>query len=72
MEHLDLLVFGLLVAVAGLAVVARALGLPYPILLVLGGCAIGFVPGVPTVRLNPDVVLLLFLPFLLYGAAFFS
>jgi Na+/H+ antiporter len=71
-EHLDLLVFGLLVAVAGLAVVARALGLPYPILLVLGGCAIGFVPGVPEVQLDPDIVLLLFLPFLLYGAAFFS
>jgi CPA1 family monovalent cation:H+ antiporter len=70
--HLGLIVFGLLVAVAGLAVLARAMGLPYPILLVLGGCAIGFVPGVPTVQLNPDIVLLLFLPFLLYGAAFFS
>jgi Na+/H+ antiporter len=70
--HLGLIVFGLLVAVAGLAVLARAIGLPYPILLVLGGCAIGFVPGVPTVQLNPDIVLLLFLPFLLYGAAFFS
>jgi NhaP-type Na+/H+ or K+/H+ antiporter len=39
---------------------------------VLGGCAIGFVPGMPRVQLDPDLVLLLFLPFLLYGAAFFS
>lgn len=72
MAHLDLIVFGLLVAVAGLAVVARAMNLPYPILLVLGGCAIGFVPGVPRIDLNPDIVLLIFLPFLLYGAAFFA
>jgi CPA1 family monovalent cation:H+ antiporter len=70
--HIDLIVFGLLVAVAGLAVVARGVGLPYPILLVLGGVGIGFVPGVPEVHLDPDIVLLLFLPFLLYGAAFFS
>src|SRR3954470_20999011 len=70
--HLDLILFGLLVAVAGLAVLARALGLPYPILLVLGGCAIGSVLGVPDAQLDPDIVLLIFLPFLLYGAAFFS
>jgi monovalent cation/hydrogen antiporter len=72
MEHVELVVFGLLLAIAALAVVSRALGLPYPILLVLGGCVIGFVPGVPEVHLDPDLVLLLFLPFLLYGAAFFS
>jgi len=71
-EHIELLVFGLLVAVAGLAVVARLARIPYPILLVLGGLAFGFIPGVPDVRLEPDLVLLLFLPPLLYAAAFFA
>jgi len=71
-EHVELLVFGLLVAVAGLAVVARLARIPYPILLVLGGLAFGFIPGVPDVQLEPDLVLLLFLPPLLYAAAFFA
>lgn len=72
MDHLELVLFGLLVAVAGLAVVARVVGVPYPILLTIGGLAIGFVPGVPDVELDPDLVLLIFLPPLLYAAAFFS
>src|ERR671924_256842 len=71
-QHLELVVFGLLLATAGLAVLSRILGVPYPITLVLGGCVIGFVPGVPEVELDPDLVLLLFLPPLLYGAAFFT
>ncbi len=72
MEHIELVVFGLLVAVAGLAVVARLVRVPYPILLVVGGLAIGLVPGAPEVELDPDLVLLIFLPPLLYAAAFFS
>jgi Na+/H+ antiporter len=71
-EHLELVVFGLLVATAGLAVLSRIVGVPYPITLVLGGCVIGFVPGIPNVELDPDLVLLIFLPPLLYGAAFFT
>ena len=70
--HIELIVFGLLVAVSGLAVVARLVSIPYPILLVLGGLAFGFVPGVPDLQLEPDLVLLLFLPPLLYAAAFFA
>jgi Na+/H+ antiporter len=72
MEHLELIIFGLLVAVAGLAVVARFLDVPYPILLVLGGLVLGFVPGLPEIDLPPDLVLVIFLPPLLYGAAFFT
>ena len=72
MEHLELVVFGLLVGAAALAVLARAVRVPYPIILVLGGAGIGFVPGVPELTLDPDVVLLIFLPPLLYGAAFFT
>jgi monovalent cation/hydrogen antiporter len=71
-EHLELVVFGLLLATAGLAVVARVMRVPYPIALVLGGAGIGFVPGVPELKLDPDLVLLIFLPPLLYGAAFFT
>jgi CPA1 family monovalent cation:H+ antiporter len=71
-EHVELIVFGLLLGIAGLAVLARVLGVPYPITLVLGGSVIGFIPGVPSVELEPDLVLLIFLPPLLYGAAFFT
>ena len=72
MEHLELVIFGVLVAVAGLAVIARVLDTPYPILLVLGGLGLGLIPGMPEIELSPDLVLLIFLPPLLYGAAFFT
>jgi Na+/H+ antiporter len=45
---------------------------PYPIVLVLGGLVLGFAPGVPPAELPPELVLVLFLPPLLYQAAFFS
>src|SRR5688572_3761717 len=61
-------VLGLLIAVAAVAWLATQLKLPYPILLVLAGLGIGFIPGLPRVRLRPDVVFLLFLPPLLYYA----
>jgi CPA1 family monovalent cation:H+ antiporter len=72
MHEVELLLLGLMVAGAGLSVLARPLGVPYPILLVLGGLVLGFVPGVPAVELPPDLVLVLFLPPLLYSASFFS
>ena len=68
----ELLIGGLLVAVAGLGALARWLSVPYPIVLVVGGALFGFIPGVPTVKLNPSIVLVVFLPVLLYGAAFFA
>jgi monovalent cation/hydrogen antiporter len=72
MRQAELLIVGLLVAVAGLSALARWLAVPYPIVLVIGGALFGFVPGVPEVRLDPDVVLVIFLPPLLYAAAFFA
>ena len=72
MNHAELIIFGLLCGVAGLAILAGKLRVPYPITLVAGGAVIGFVPGVPDVQLDPDLVLLIFLPPLLYGAAFFT
>jgi monovalent cation/hydrogen antiporter len=68
----EILIAGLLVAVAGLSMLARALSLPYPIVLVIGGALFGFVPGVPSVKLDPNVVLVVFLPPLVYGSAFFA
>ena len=72
MEHVELVVLFLLVTVAALTALARVLGVPYPILLVVGGSLVGFVPGVPDVELEPDLVLLIFLPPLLFNAAYFS
>jgi Na+/H+ antiporter len=62
----------LMVAVAGLSVLARVVRVPYPILLVLGGLVLGFVPGMPDVELPPELVLVAFLPPLLYWSGFFS
>jgi monovalent cation/hydrogen antiporter len=71
-EHIELILFFLLVSVAALTGLARALGLPYPILLVVGGSVLGFAPGVPDIALDPDLVLLIFLPPLLFNAAYFA
>jgi monovalent cation/hydrogen antiporter len=74
--HLDVqdgvVVIVLLVAVAAMLAVAPALRIPYPILLVLGGLAIGLVPGMPTVEFRPELIFFGVLPPLLYGSAFFT
>jgi Na+/H+ antiporter len=72
MEHIEAVIISLLVAVAGLSAVATRVGQPYPILLVLGGLGLGFLPGIPDVRLQPELVLVVFLPPLLYSGAFFA
>lgn len=46
--------------------------MPYPIPLVIGGLLLGLVPGMPEVELEPELVLVIFLPPLLYSAAFFA
>jgi monovalent cation/hydrogen antiporter len=66
------IILGLLLAVAALATLAARLRVPYPILLVIGGSALGFVPGLPPVELDPELVFLLFLPPLLYVSAIFT
>jgi Na+/H+ antiporter len=70
--HDALVLLALLAAGAGLLSLAPTLRLPYPILLVVGGLALGFVPGLPHLTLDPDIVLVAFLPPLLYSAAFFT
>src|ERR1700685_4740606 len=63
---------GLLLTVAVLALVARKFHVPYPILFVIGGLLLGWIPGLPKVRLNPELVFLFFLPPLLFPAALFT
>jgi Na+/H+ antiporter len=58
----------LVLAAALLVRVADFGKIPSPIVLVLGGLAIAFVPGLPSVELAPDTVFLLFLPPLVYAA----
>ena len=71
MTDLEVLL-GLLVVVAALATAARRVHVPPPILMLVGGVALGFVPGLPKVALDPQVVFLVFLPPLLYVAAVFA
>jgi Na+/H+ antiporter len=63
------LIVGLLVVTIPLVALARHAKVPYPIALVLGGLALGFVPDLPSVHLDPNLVLLIFLPPLLYWEA---
>ncbi len=72
MEEVEGILVALLVSVAVLGAAARAVNIPYPIVLVVGGLGLGFLPGMPEATLDPDLVLVIFLPPLLYSAAFFA
>src|SRR5438132_3710731 len=63
---------GLLAAGLLLLSIAQFVRIPYPILLVLGGLGLSFVPGIPHIQLRPEVVLVAVLPPLLYGSAYFT
>lgn len=69
MNNLEL-VLVLLVIVTALTPIARKLRVPYPVLLVLGGLVLALIPAFPDIPLDPDLAFLLFLPPLLYSAAF--
>jgi len=66
------LILALLIAVVGLVTIARRLGIAYPIFLVIGGLALGLVPGTPRVEIDPDLIFLFVLPPLLYIASFYT
>jgi len=68
MENFKVIIFILAVLISLSALIDK-LKLPYPVLLVLVGLIIGFVPVLPDLALDPDVVFLVFLPPLLYDAA---
>src|SRR6266516_2971355 len=61
-----------LVTVALLAIVARKIRIPYPILLTIGGVVLALIPGLPAIHLDPELVFNLFLPPLLYPAAVYT
>ena len=68
MENVNIIVL-LLFAITFLGVLSNRYKFPFPIVLVLSGIGISLIPGLPVVELNPGVVFLIFLPPLLYGAA---
>ena len=68
MAAVEIFVF-LLFAVVILAALGLRSGVPYPVVLVVGGLVIGLVPGLPSPQVNPDVIFFVFLPPLLYSAA---
>lgn len=69
MHELLLLCIGLILSISLLVLLARKLRIAYPIFLVLAGLALGFLPGIPNVRINPDLVFLVILPPILFDAA---
>jgi CPA1 family monovalent cation:H+ antiporter len=69
MHNLEL-VLVLLAVITFLAAIAERTSIPYPIFLVVGGLALGLIPGMPTIELDPDMVFLLFLPPILFVAAY--
>jgi Na+/H+ antiporter len=69
MENYTIVIL-ILAIMIGLSAIADNIKLPYPILLIVAGIAVGFVPSIPNIELNPEIVFLIFLPPLLYDAAF--
>jgi monovalent cation/hydrogen antiporter len=63
------LIVALLLCAVGLAWLARRWRIPYPILLTLGGIALGFIPALPKLPIDPNLILVIFLPPILYPAA---
>ena len=69
---IELVFLILLLFVVLFAALARKLQTPYPIVLVVAGLLLSFIPGIPRITLNPDVVFLVVLPPLLYSAAWLT
>ena len=68
----QLILLLLLLFVTAFAALARKLHTPYPIVLVIAGLLLGFVPGIPRISLEPDLIFLIVLPPLLYSAAWLT
>ena len=68
-EHHLIVSILLIVAICLLVMVSQRIKVSYPIMLVLGGIMLSFIPGIPSLRINPDVIFLVFLPPILYDAA---
>ena len=71
MHQTLLLCLALMLAVTLLVMVGQRLRIPVPIFLVLSGLAVSLVPGIPPIEIDPELIFLIFLPPLLYEAAWF-
>lgn len=69
MENYSIIIF-ILAIVIGLSAFADKIKLPQPILLVIVGISIGFIPSMGEIEINPEIIFLIFLPPLLYDASF--
>ena len=69
MENYTVVLF-ILAIMIGLSAMADKIKLPYPILLIVAGIGMGFIPSLPPIEINPEIIFLTFLPPLLYDAAF--
>jgi len=69
MENYSVIIF-ILAVMIGLSAIADKIKIPYPILLIIVGVAVGFIPSLPAIDINPEIIFLIFLPPLLYDAAF--
>lgn len=72
MHHNLLLILALLFSVFMMVMVAKKMKIAYPIFLVIAGLAISLLPGIPEIELDPELVFLIFLPPLLYEAAWYT
>ena len=70
--HYSSLLIVLLGAIVVVAIVAKRLAMPYPIAFVIGGSLLAFVPNVPNLTLDPNLVFLIFLPPLLYSGGWMT
>jgi CPA1 family monovalent cation:H+ antiporter len=71
MELLEV-VLGMMIVAVILARFSDAAGVPYAVLLVVAGMALAFVPRLPSVDFEPQLIMALFLPPLLFSSAYFT
>ena len=71
-HSIEIVLLLLLFFVVVFGALAKKLHTPYPIVLVIGGLLLSFIPGIPRITLNPDIVFLVVLPPLLYNAAWLT
>ncbi|HXC61432.1 MAG TPA: cation:proton antiporter, partial [Nitrospiria bacterium] len=70
--HLIQIVIVLIASMVGLTILADRLAIPAPLILVPAGALLGFMPWFPRIELNPELILLVFLPPLVYAGGAFS
>lgn len=69
MEHYSAIIFLMALSI-GMSSLSKKIKIPYPVLLMASGIAVGFIPGFHFIPIDPEVVFLIFLPPILYDAAF--